>query len=161
MTKEEIKEEYSMADVAARYGLLPNRRGFIRCPFHPGDREASLKLYPKDFHCFACGAHGDIFTFIQMQEEIPFHEAFQALGGTDGEPSFRSRLRRYQAEKRRQKRGREEAKKWEEKRRNAAWISACRACMEESEPLSDLWCYAYNVLQYQLYLHSRLTGIPF
>jgi hypothetical protein len=33
----------------------------IQCPFHEGDREPSLKLYPRDnsFYCFGCGAWGD------------------------------------------------------------------------------------------------------
>lgn len=44
MTKEEIKEQVSMRDVLIRYGLQTNRAGFIRCPFHLGDREASMKI---------------------------------------------------------------------------------------------------------------------
>ncbi len=43
MTVEEIKETYSMRDVVGRYGFQPNHRGFISCPFHHGDRQASLK----------------------------------------------------------------------------------------------------------------------
>ena len=55
MTKEEIKSAYSMRDILARYGIQPNRAGFIQCPFHKGDREPSMKIYEKDFHCFGCG----------------------------------------------------------------------------------------------------------
>ena len=57
MTKEELKQTYSMRDVLCRYGLSPNRAGFVGCPFHRGDREASMKVYDRDFHCFGCGAH--------------------------------------------------------------------------------------------------------
>ena len=35
------------------------KHGFIRCPFH-ADRTPSLKLYGDHFHCFGCGAHGDV-----------------------------------------------------------------------------------------------------
>ena len=82
MTVEEIKATYSMRDIVERYGFQPNRSGFIHCPFHTGDRDASLKVYAKDFHCHACGANGDIFTFVQMMEEISFKEAFLSLVGT-------------------------------------------------------------------------------
>lgn len=40
MTKEEIKQQNSMRDVLSRYGMIPNRAGFISCPFHPSDRNA-------------------------------------------------------------------------------------------------------------------------
>ncbi len=57
MTKEEIKENTAMRDVLRRYGLPePNRSGFIACPFHKGDREPSMKIYEKDYHCYACNA---------------------------------------------------------------------------------------------------------
>ena len=69
MNVDEIKSTYSMLDILDRYGLpRPNRAGFIRCPFHPADREPSMKIYPKDFNCFGCGANGDIFTFVQMMD---------------------------------------------------------------------------------------------
>lgn len=99
MTKEEIKERYSMREIIARYGLYPNRSGFISCPFHKGDREASMKIYDKDFHCFGCGANGDIFSFVQRMEDISFREAFQSLGGTYQSPTFSSQLAIYRAKK--------------------------------------------------------------
>lgn len=82
MDSEEIKAMYSMRDILAKCGLPgPNRAGFIQCPFHRGDREASMKIYDKDFNCFGCGANGDIFTFIEMFYGISFRDAFQMLGG--------------------------------------------------------------------------------
>ena len=55
MTREEIKQAYSMKDILVKCGLPePNRAGFIKCPFHKGDHEASMKVYDKDFHCFGC-----------------------------------------------------------------------------------------------------------
>lgn len=90
MTSEEIKQTYSMRDILNKCGLpQPNRSGFIQCPFHKGDREASMKIYDKDFNCFGCGANGDIFTFIEMFYGISFKEAFRMLGG-GYDPSFKS-----------------------------------------------------------------------
>ena len=44
-------------EAARRYGTV--KHGFMRCPFH-ADRTPSLKLYGDHFHCFGCGAHGDV-----------------------------------------------------------------------------------------------------
>ena len=44
-------------EAARRYGTV--KHGFMRCPFH-ADRVPSLKLYGDHFHCFGCGAHGDV-----------------------------------------------------------------------------------------------------
>ena len=45
------------------YDPVPNGGGrfAIQCPFHEGDHDPSLVLYPADnsFHCFGCGAWGD------------------------------------------------------------------------------------------------------
>ena len=66
MTSEEIKKTYSMRDVLDRYGIRPDRAGFIRCPFHVGDRTASLKLYPgqRGWHCFGCQVGGSVVDFV-------------------------------------------------------------------------------------------------
>ena len=81
MTVEEIKAAYSMRDIVERYGFRPTRAGFIPCPFHSGDRQASLKVYDRDFHCHACGAHGDIIDFVMMMDDVDFKTAYQSLGG--------------------------------------------------------------------------------
>lgn len=48
------------------YGFQPNHAGFIPCPFHQGDRTASLKLYPgaKGWHCFGCNRGGSVVDFV-------------------------------------------------------------------------------------------------
>lgn len=106
MTREEIKQAYSMKDILVKCGLPePNRAGFIKCPFHKGDHEASMKVYDKNFHCFGCGANGDIFTFTERFYGISFKDAFLMLGGEyEKNPSFRSSLAIYRAKKERLKR---------------------------------------------------------
>lgn len=107
MTRDDIKRTYSMASIIGRYGFRPNRAGFISCPFHTGDRTASMKIYERDFHCFACGAHGDIFEFIMRMENCSFKKAFAILGGTYEKPTFSSKLAVYQS----QKKNKDEAEK--------------------------------------------------
>jgi hypothetical protein len=41
------------------YGLEVNKSGSVRCVFH-GDNNPSMRLYDDHFHCYACGAHGDV-----------------------------------------------------------------------------------------------------
>ena len=157
MTKEEIKQNYSMRDIASRYGLYPNRAGFVSCPFHKGDREASMKLYDHDFHCFGCGANGDIFTFVQMIDGVSFKEAYQLLGGTYEKPSFSSKLAIYKAKKHQEMRRKLENKAENERALNSMVISIYRRYLSQSEPLTDIWCDCYNALQYQLYRHEILN----
>lgn len=160
MTKEEIKGRYSMRDVLARYGMAPNRSGFIHCPFHSGDHQPSLKVYEKDFHCFSCGANGDIFTFVQMLEQVPFREAFCILGGDYGKPSFSTRLHVYQAQKQRQMQKKEQGRLRKKQELNNILIAVYRKWIARMEPLSDGWCDCCNALQYQLYLHEYLHEKP-
>lgn len=72
-----IKERLTMQQVAEHYGFHPNRSGFIQCPFHNGDRTASLKIYPGSggFHCFGCNAHGSVIDFVMQLYGIDFAQA--------------------------------------------------------------------------------------
>ena len=159
MTVEEIKAAYSMRDIVGRYGFQPNRAGFICCPFHGGDREPSLKVYDRDFHCHACGAHGDIFDFIRMMDDVSFKEAFQSLGGEYRKSTFSSRMAVYQAQKQRAMRQKAAEREQERRSLNNMLISVYRTYMERSEPLSEVWCDCYNALQYQLYVQAELSGL--
>lgn len=89
MNSEEIKKTYSMRDILGRYGMQPNRAGFICCPFHK-EKTASMKIYQDSYYCFGCGAHGDIFDFVSQMEDITFREAFFNLGGTYEQKKRRS-----------------------------------------------------------------------
>lgn len=90
MTSEEIKQAVTMPEILSRYGMKPNRAGFICCPFH-NDKTPSMKVYVDSYHCFGCGAHGDIFSFVMEYEGIPFREAFIRLGGTYSSKKGKSR----------------------------------------------------------------------
>lgn len=157
MTREEIKAMYTMRDILARYGLRANRAGFIPCPFHMGDREASLKVYEKDFHCFGCGANGDIFDFVMRMDGLSFPAAFQLLGGTYERQGFKGKLAVYRAEKRREMAEKQRRKEEEKKSLNNFLISVYRVHIGRSEPLSEEWCSSMNELQRQLRIHEYLN----
>ncbi|MGA7732906.1 MAG: DNA primase [Chloroflexia bacterium] len=55
------------------------------CPFH-GEKTPSFVVYPKDgsYHCFGCGAGGDIFTFVMKTQGLDFRGALEKLAGRAG-----------------------------------------------------------------------------
>lgn len=159
MDRDEVRQAYTMTEVAAMYGIHPDRKGFCHCPFHKGDRTASLKLYERDFHCFGCGANGDIFTFVQMMDHVDFKTAYTLLGGTypdDKKGRYASHMKAYRAKKRRDT-------QLHMAQRRRAYIKALsvdieyyRTCLRVIVPLSDIWCEIYNKMQYALYIYDAL-----
>lgn len=145
MTREEVKQAYSMRDILSRYGLHPNRSGFLNCPFHQGDRTASLKIYKDSFYCFGCGASGDIFRFIMLMDHCDFKTAFMELGGTYEKVSDNDRRHKLRdLEIQRRKREREKQEKLARIRELSKDIDIYRTAIQKLEPLSDAWCYAMN-----------------
>ncbi|GHU98488.1 hypothetical protein FACS189483_06570 [Spirochaetia bacterium] len=51
-------------------GITPNECGTILCPFHE-DNSPSCVVYDDHFHCFACGAHGDIYDMAAELRGVP------------------------------------------------------------------------------------------
>ena len=58
---EAVKQDITTRQAAEAYGLRVNRAGKTNCPFHH-DRTPSMKV-DKRFHCFGCGADGDVIDF--------------------------------------------------------------------------------------------------
>lgn len=57
-----VKETVTARQAAEHYGIRVNKNGMICCPFH-NDRHPSMKV-DKGFYCFACGAKGDVISFV-------------------------------------------------------------------------------------------------
>ena len=57
------------------------------CPFH-GEKTASFSVHAtrQFYHCFGCGASGDVFSFIQKIENITFPEAVRMVAQKLGIP---------------------------------------------------------------------------
>lgn len=58
---EAVKQSVTTRQAAENYGIRINRNGMAVCPFH-NDRHPSMKV-DRRFHCFACGADGDVIDF--------------------------------------------------------------------------------------------------
>ena len=56
---ETVKTAVNAREAAQLYGVAVNRCGMALCPFH-NDHHPSLLVADDHYHCFACGAHGDV-----------------------------------------------------------------------------------------------------
>ena len=58
---EVVKQSVTVREAAELYGIAVGRGGMACCPFHD-DRHPSMKVDTR-FHCFGCGADGDVIDF--------------------------------------------------------------------------------------------------
>ncbi len=93
--KEEIKSRIDIVEIIESYiPLKRSGKGFTAlCPFHP-DKNPSFYVNPQIqmYHCFACGASGDVFKFITEYTKVDFMTSLKTLAQRIGleVPSFRT-----------------------------------------------------------------------
>lgn len=147
MNSEEIKQSYSMRQILDRYGLTPNRAGFICCPFHK-EKTPSMKIYKDSFYCFGCGGNGDVFSFVEKMDNLSFKEAYLSLGGEyKRETNKFSSMRKIQKAKMQRKRKEQRLEQIKQRRDYLSlMIEFYKLVKFNSEPLSDDWCLAVNKL---------------
>ena len=86
---EDIKDRVDIVDFISDYVQLrksgQNWKGL--CPFH-SEKTPSFMVSPSKqiFHCFGCGAGGDVIRFLVQYEHLPFPEALQVLARKAGIP---------------------------------------------------------------------------
>lgn len=79
---DQIRQSANIAELASQYTKLQQRgrRHVGLCPFHS---EKTPSFYLDDdkqlYHCFGCGAGGDIFTLVMEKENLSFPEAVRLL----------------------------------------------------------------------------------
>jgi len=82
-----VRDSVDIVDLVSGYVSLKktgkNHTGL--CPFH-AEKTPSFSVNPDKqiFHCFGCGAGGDVFKFIELQEGLNFPDAVRALAGRAG-----------------------------------------------------------------------------
>jgi DNA primase len=83
----EIKGRLPVADVVGETVQLKKAGTTLKglCPFH-GEKTPSFVVTPvrDTWHCFGCGKHGDIFTFVMERDGLAFPEALAQLAGRAG-----------------------------------------------------------------------------
>jgi len=81
--KREILARADIGEVIGAYVTLRKRGADLvgLCPFH-GEKSPSFHVHPDRgfFKCFGCGVAGDVFTFVQKQENVAFPDALRILG---------------------------------------------------------------------------------
>src|SRR5947208_3409764 len=63
------------------------------CPFHQEKTPSfTVNGQLQFYHCFGCGAHGDVFKFVMEMDRLTFPEAVRAVAEKNGisVPKFRS-----------------------------------------------------------------------
>ena len=85
---EEVKSRVNIADVVGGYvALKPASAGSLKglCPFHQ-EKSPSFNVRPLQgfYHCFGCGAGGDVYKFLQEMESLSFYEAVENLANKVG-----------------------------------------------------------------------------
>ena len=79
---EEIKRRLSIVDLISTYiSLKKTGRTYTGlCPFHD-DKNPSMQVNEEKglYHCFSCGAGGDMFSFLMDYRNLTFREALEEL----------------------------------------------------------------------------------
>ncbi len=78
----ELKAKNDIAEVIGSYIKL-ERKGYnywACCPFHHDKTPSfSVNSVDKYYHCFGCGASGDVIGFIKAYENVDFNQAVEIL----------------------------------------------------------------------------------
>ena len=86
---DELRSRLSIADIVGRKVKLTSkgREHTGLCPFHNEKTPSFTVNEDKGFyHCFGCGAHGDIIKFVMDTDKMPFVEAVEYLANLAGIP---------------------------------------------------------------------------
>ena len=84
---DEIRARLSLSDVVSRHVKLQlrGREHTGLCPFHNEKSPSFTISNDKNFyHCFGCGAHGDVIGYLMQAEGVSFPEAVEQLAAEAG-----------------------------------------------------------------------------
>ena len=84
---QKVKNALDIVDVIGEYITLKkagvNYKGI--CPFHNDHNPSMVVSKAKQtYHCFVCGAHGDVIEFVKQQENLTFMEALRVCAKKAG-----------------------------------------------------------------------------
>jgi|YelNatPaOPRAMG01_1025707.scaffolds.fasta_scaffold00365_34 DNA primase len=84
---DEVKQRINIVDIISRYvNLKKVGKNFAGlCPFH-SEKTPSFFVSPEKglYHCFGCGASGDVFSFLMNYRNISFMSALEELSKEAG-----------------------------------------------------------------------------
>lgn len=82
---EELKYKCDLVEVISQYVPLQKKGGryFGCCPFH-NEKTPSFCVNNGWYHCFGCGASGDVVKFVMEMESVSFYDAVKILADKVG-----------------------------------------------------------------------------
>ena len=82
---EELKYKCDIVEVISQYVPLHKKGGryFGCCPFH-NEKTPSFCVNNGWYHCFGCGASGDVVKFVMEMESVSFYDAVKILADKVG-----------------------------------------------------------------------------
>jgi DNA primase len=83
----QVQQANDIVDVISEHVSLKKKgREMVGlCPFHDDHRPSmNVNTVKQIFKCFACGAGGDVFKFLQMRENLTFPQAIERLADRAG-----------------------------------------------------------------------------
>lgn len=84
---QELRDRVNLSEIVGRAVKLTRAGREFKgcCPFH---NEKSPSFYVNDdkqfYHCFGCGAHGDVIGFVMQNGNLSFIEAIESLAASAG-----------------------------------------------------------------------------
>src|ERR1700757_146409 len=98
---DELRNRLPLSEIAAKSLRLTRagREFKTCCPFH-NEKTPSFTINDDKqfFHCFGCGAHGDVIGFTMRHDRLSFPDAVEQLaglaggGGARGTPGAREKV---------------------------------------------------------------------
>ncbi len=73
-----VKSVITVRQVGEMYGMEPDRRSMVCCPFH-SDNTPSMKLNDTYYYCFGCGATGDVIDLTAKLFSLNPRQAAEKL----------------------------------------------------------------------------------
>lgn len=81
---DQLKDGFDIVDVISGYIDIKKKGSNYHacCPFH-SEKTPSFTVSPNKqfYHCFGCGAHGDLIGFVMKYERVEFIDAVKILTG--------------------------------------------------------------------------------
>ena len=83
----DLRQRVAISDVVGRrIKLVKKGRRFVGlCPFH-SEKTPSFSVVDDEgfYHCFGCGAHGDVISFLREIDGLNFLEAIERIAEIAG-----------------------------------------------------------------------------
>lgn len=168
----DVNSMLNMPDVARFLGFEPDKKGFIKSPFHP-EKTASCKLYNglgKGFYDFSSGTSGDCIKFVALTQGMDNWTASKTMVEVFNLPvdMKNAHLTRQRVQKIKQKREADRRRKTVDQKKWVAEMDALKATITicediltnpHIEPMSELWCSAVEQRNKAIVRANEMVGV--